>query len=277
MRFSRRRILIAALGMLPLALLFVAWRASSWRPVIRRVSKSPILSLKFSSDGAQLECVSVDQIWRSLDVPFLSVAASQNLEFFDSVPSFSENGNRLVLRNESTLDVWDTVARRELGHVAVSRPLQEVWGQPTLSKQGDVVAVSNITPRGQTLWRLSVKAGHVTAQRLGAVPVVSALPYVFSSNLSLVASCSDLMTIQMTNTRTSKVLWQFSSDTPNALCFSTDNRVLAVAEQSTVLLMDAHTGNISKSINLSTGSVQRIIYSPDGRLLALALLLLIRE
>lgn len=71
MRFRlRRRALISSLLGLPLALMFAAWRAAAWRPVIRRVSRGAVLSLKWSPDGKTLKVVtgsganSPAQAWR---------------------------------------------------------------------------------------------------------------------------------------------------------------------------------------------------------------------
>jgi len=56
MRFlSRRRVLVSVALALPTALLFVAWRAASWRPITRKLSTGAVLSLEWSPDGKELK------------------------------------------------------------------------------------------------------------------------------------------------------------------------------------------------------------------------------
>lgn len=56
MRFlSRRRVLVSVALSVPLALLLFAWRAASWRPVVRKLSTGAVLSLEWSPDGKELK------------------------------------------------------------------------------------------------------------------------------------------------------------------------------------------------------------------------------
>lgn len=139
----RRRALISALIGLPLALLFVAWRAASWRPVVRRVSTKPVLALHWESNGRTLFCVTGDGRWRVLSAS-LGILKTQGKSASWQQAQFSDNG-LLLAASSDEVRLLNCKSGRTLWLLSYAKEnaASNLWTE-------DVLAVA-LSPRGDAL------------------------------------------------------------------------------------------------------------------------------
>ncbi len=283
MRFSRRRILIAALGMLPLALLFVAWRAASWRPVIRRVSDKPILALVWKRDGRTISSVTQDGVQYQIEVSGLSTAKQQGGSRLWKSAHFSDDGRWLLGGSDGSVELFDVTSglvswskfyvQKNVNIAAAYDPKQTTIEDFTLAPQGDKFAWSERCGDTTKTWIWRRRGENF--MRVGTTRLSKALeteqfgqPLAFSPNGHLLASGSSPSTFSVWKGNGGSDLWSHVPGAGFGLAFSPDSsRLAALGEDGNIDLLNARTGAKIFSLSAPSQIEVPLVFSPDGKML----------
>jgi len=295
MRFlSRRRVVFSLLIGVPLALLFLAWRAASWRPVIRQVAAMPILALQWAPDGKTIRCATGTARVETLDATSLSLWSSQIYNGGWEQARFSDNGLLLAEGSEGVC-LFDCVSGRTLwtrsyakGNAADSSHGTSILAI-ALSPHGDALALSDAFGYfGSTHWLL-VKGAHVVPAKNdtdGYLSPQAADSIAFSGDGNVVWDSFKVTSGPMygggafglRKMSGGKPRWiQLPSSVPKAnvypmaCVFSPDNRTLALTLSNGTLLWDVRLNRAGPF--LPNGVVNAKVvpaFSSDSRTIATA-------
>jgi WD40 repeat protein len=273
MRFlSRRRVLLAVLAVLPLSLMFVAWRAASWRPVIRRVSTSySIDSLVFSSDGSRVECLSHDGMWNTLSVPSLAVIRHWPLYATIAEPRLAPDGSIVAQFSRTRGGVLSEVLDVVTGQPKKTFVVDNSFTSLVLGEKNKIVFQH--TTRNK--WQCSVRALNTNRvlyqwSNTFGLTVLPRLPAAFSPDLSLAVLWNSERTLVMHDVHTGRPIWKrmmpFPLDLqqPVPVWTGDGKKILIFCKDGTRLLLQAGTGRIFRRFAPPPHAIYLTAMSPDG-------------
>lgn len=282
MRFpSRRRVVFSLLIGVPLALFFFAWRAASWRPVIRRVGPWRISTLHFSPDGRMLFCgdelgagqtfsaSSLEQVkpelitLRGLPMPLANPIFSPTGDLLFGIKPTGPNQIQLqVIQANSCRLVWSRSMNRSHFYevLALMSPTDEqlLLSPLSWSKYGEVVEVVDLR-NGKS--HPLTKAG-----------IYSTLRGLFSPDGSHLMLCDHSGVWKCYDSHTFQLIWTKSpAKTPSAfypvsLAYSQDAKVAILCyDNGRIDVRDAKTGQLMNVISSGCVYPTRAIISNDKR------------
>jgi WD40 repeat protein/DNA-binding SARP family transcriptional activator len=234
---------------------------------------SNVDSLSFSADGKTLATGDDDGsigIWdvragaRALGDVYRGHTAEVN------AVTFSPDGRTLYSGSYDGSEIaWDVSGARRLGRPFPIAPNSgDSSFQSDLSPDGSMFATSP-GPNEVELWNAATR----TVVRRLRVPVGNTRGMRFSADGTLLAVAGDKHAV-VWNVRTGKVVQMLSvgkgvAEGSNASAFTPDGRVVAIADSAAIRLYDLRTGRLVVEMH---GAPQDLDFSPDGKLLAGAML-----
>lgn len=274
MRFRlRRRTLVAVLVGLPLALLFAANRATSWRPVIERVSHNRIVSLYYP-DGRTLLCGDEAGATRSLLASSLRVDKVRVQTKPSSKTVFSPDGRLLFAAIPVTLTkVQLQVSHSLTGRVVWSRLMFRPLGYGVLaafSPGGSHLLLCDTLIPVNSIEVVDLKSGQ-GRQPSDDLPWFPNRAQFSPDGSRFLVACSN-QAWKCYDTRTLKTLWTIPgtglSSTLYPVCFSwsKDGKTAALCyDNGQIVLRSARNGQMLRTIFTAWPYPTRICFSPDGR------------
>jgi WD40 repeat protein len=220
------------------------------QPIIGTTPNSPIF---FSPDGKTLAFGSKDNSTILWDVQTEKPIGQPLSGYFIA---FSSVGDILaLLTKDNEISLVDTQTRKPIG-----QPLK--GSSVVFSPDGKIIAIS-VTDDTVVLWDIQ------TGKPLD--PALSGLSAVFSPDGKVIATANSDDTIILWDVQTRNSIGRFISKLPLIL-FSPDGTMLAfVTNDHTINLWDVKDGKlIEQSLSGHSQSINKLAFSPDGKILASA-------